>query len=560
MLLKKEASTDPKTSHSIEHDLLEQVFTHLPAGLLANVINSAILAFVLRDVVPHSTLGLWVMAVWFVTFVRSIHYFLYRYRSHSPERYQLCKTLFCSGVVLSGTVWGSAGIFLFPESSYPHQAFIVFLLGGMVAGSLVSFSEFKRVAGGYAWLLLLPVIISLFAAGDEIHVTMAALTIIFGIIMILTSIQLHRVKTSSLLLLHEKNLEILERKKIEKNLQKLSRAVEQSPVSIIITDNEGTIEYVNRTFSEVTGYSFNEAIGQNPRILKSGNQSVSFYEELWATIKGGRDWSGDFINKKKNGEDFWEKAVISPILNDHQEITHFVAVKEDITEQKHFADILKESERRYRSVVNTTSEGYWQLDMNNETVAVNKALLDLLGYEQEEMIGKKPLNFVDDENRKIFIEQIKKIDSTEHRTYEIALMTKEGRNIHTLFSATTLKNEKGEVRGAFAFITDISLRKEYEKGLQAAKEIAIKASRSKSDFLAKMSHEIRTPMNAIVGMTDLALETKLDSHQRFFLETVKVSADSLLLLINDILDFSKIEAGKLELEAHPFDIASACQG
>ena len=128
--------------------------------------------------------------------------------------------------------------------------------------------------------------------------------------------------------------DVTERKEAEEELRKLFRAMEQSPASVVITDREGTIEYVNPHFVEVTGYSAEEAIGQNPRILKSGKQSIEFYEELWQEILAGNVWRGEFHNRKKSGESYWESASISPILNAAGEITHFVAVKEDISERK----------------------------------------------------------------------------------------------------------------------------------------------------------------------------------------------------------------------------------
>jgi PAS domain S-box-containing protein len=137
--------------------------------------------------------------------------------------------------------------------------------------------------------------------------------------------------------------EDLERRVQERtaDLRKLSEAVEQSPVTVMITDKSGTIEYVNPSFSEVTGYSAKEAIGQNPRILKSGNHPDSFYKNLWDTILSGRTWWGEFLNCKKNDEQFWESASISAIKNDEGDIIHFVAVKQDITERKHMEVALK---------------------------------------------------------------------------------------------------------------------------------------------------------------------------------------------------------------------------
>ncbi len=117
-------------------------------------------------------------------------------------------------------------------------------------------------------------------------------------------------------------------------ISKLSRAVEQSPVLVMITDRCGTIEYVNRKFREVTGYSAEEVIGQNPRILKSGEMPADGYEHLWATLRAGGEWRGEFHNRKKNGELYWEDAAISALRDEHGNVTHFIAVKEDVTARK----------------------------------------------------------------------------------------------------------------------------------------------------------------------------------------------------------------------------------
>jgi PAS domain S-box-containing protein len=130
---------------------------------------------------------------------------------------------------------------------------------------------------------------------------------------------------------------------VQEKLHKLSRAVETSPASVVITDLDGTIEYVNPKFTEVTGYSAEEAIGQNPRILKSGAFSRRIYEKLWQTILSGEVWQGEFHNKKKNGESYFEAATISPIRDEKGKVAYFVAVKEDVTERKRTEQELKKS-------------------------------------------------------------------------------------------------------------------------------------------------------------------------------------------------------------------------
>ncbi|MDO8466371.1 MAG: EAL domain-containing protein, partial [Gallionella sp.] len=128
--------------------------------------------------------------------------------------------------------------------------------------------------------------------------------------------------------------DITERVQAHKKLLMLSRAVENSPATVVITDPQGTIEYVNKKFTAVTGYSFAEAVGQNPRILKSGKQSVDFYAQLWKTILAGNEWHGEMCNRRKSGELYFEQVSISPVMDEQGTINNFVAVKEDITDKK----------------------------------------------------------------------------------------------------------------------------------------------------------------------------------------------------------------------------------
>lgn len=144
--------------------------------------------------------------------------------------------------------------------------------------------------------------------------------------------------------------------------RKMLQAVEQSPVSIVITDLAGNIEYVNPAFCSFTGYTAAEVIGQNPRILKSEESAPELYQELWQTLQKGRNWKGVFHNRKKNGELFWESATISPIFDEQGQVTHYLAVKEDISERKRFVEELE----RYRSHLEET--------VRERTVELSEAL------------------------------------------------------------------------------------------------------------------------------------------------------------------------------------------
>jgi PAS domain S-box-containing protein len=148
--------------------------------------------------------------------------------------------------------------------------------------------------------------------------------------------------------------DISENKTAQEQARKLFKGVEESNASIVITDLKGDIEYVNPTFTKITGYTFEEAIGNNPRILKSGHTQDDEYKSMWETLTSGNDWRGKFHNKKKNGELFWESASISPIKDEYGEITHYIAVKEDITSQKmndeKILNSLKEKEVMLREI------------------------------------------------------------------------------------------------------------------------------------------------------------------------------------------------------------------
>ena len=172
----------------------------------------------------------------------------------------------------------------------------------------------------------------------------------------------------------------------ETELRKLSLAVEQNPASIVITDPQGNIEYVNRRFTEVTGYTPGEVCGQNPRLLKSGQQTASVYEELWREIAAGRDWRGELVNRKKDGSLHTELVVIAPVKNAQGVITHFVAMKGDITGAKQAGEALRVSEERLRNLFEQASDGIFIIDDQNHFVSVNKRGLKIFGYSLDEFL------------------------------------------------------------------------------------------------------------------------------------------------------------------------------
>jgi len=178
-------------------------------------------------------------------------------------------------------------------------------------------------------------------------------------------------------------------KQANMQLARLSAAVEQSPASIVITDTAGNIEYVNPRFTQITGYALEEVMGKNPRILKTNKTPPETYRQLWDTISAGREWHGEFINLRKNGELFYEQASISPILDEKGTITHYLAVKENLTERKRVEEALRESEKRYRLLISSLPDiSILLFDRENRYLIAGGEELEKAGFELEKIEGR----------------------------------------------------------------------------------------------------------------------------------------------------------------------------
>lgn len=331
----------------------------------------------------------------------------------------------------------------------------------------------------------------------------------------------------------------------EQKLVQLSKGIEQSPASIVITDMNGNIEYANPKLTEISGFTFEEVKGQNPRIFQSGLTSKKEYRKLWDTILSGNEYRNEIQNRKKNGELFWESVLISPIRDEAGQIANFIAIKEDITDRKKAdLEIQKLSfaiEQNPASVAITDTHGVIEY--------VNKKFIATTGYLKEELIGEVVRILCqgktsDDK----YIEIWNSLFAGVEWKGEFKNQTKKGQEYWESVLISPIKNQDGKVRNFIIQSEDISDRKKMEKDLIAAKEKAEESDRLKSAFLANMSHEIRTPLNSILGFSDLLTEADLDADsKKEFSGLITSSGNNLLAIINDVLDISKIESGQIVL-------------
>ncbi len=335
--------------------------------------------------------------------------------------------------------------------------------------------------------------------------------------------------------------------------------LESAGEGIIGVDTDGKITFVNPAACRMLGYSTDEFVGQGLHsFVHHSNEDGSPYPEIDCPMYksfsiGSMSHVDNEVLWRKAGTGFPVAYSSNPIHKDGEVVGAVVSFR-DISDRRRAEKALAESERRTRTILETAIEGILMVDNDAVIMLINPALCGILGRPQEEILGRRILDFVDEENLQILLHQLELRSKGISGAYEICLQRPDGVNVSCLFNATPFIDEDGQKKGSFALVTDITDRKEAHEQMLRAKEMAEEATRMKSDFLANMSHEIRTPMNAVIGMAHLALQTELTPKQADYVGKIQRSAHSLLGLINDILDFSKIEAGKMQMESVDFSL------
>ncbi len=356
--------------------------------------------------------------------------------------------------------------------------------------------------------------------------------------------------------------DISERKAKENEFKKLSRIARESINGVVITDKHGRVEWINEGFVKIAGYTIDECRNKKPGHLLNGpNTDLAISQQMGKAIRQGEGFHVEIINYHKYGNEYWIDIQCNPLLDDSGQLQGFMAMQTDITAQKQAALQLARQQEMLEQMSELGRIGAWEVDFINKSLywsAMTKQIHEVApDYEPDLGSG---INFYKEGYSRNTIEKLVQhcIETGEPFAAELQMITAKNREI---WIATRGKAEfvNGECTRLFGSFQEITLRKQIEHDLVAAKELAESGTRAKSEFLASMSHEIRTPLNGVIGMLDLLERGSLSETQLKQVGMANKSAKSLLHLINDILDFSKIEADKIDLEAIEFNLFEQLQ-
>ncbi|QZX99127.1 PAS domain S-box protein [Halobaculum rubrum] len=338
--------------------------------------------------------------------------------------------------------------------------------------------------------------------------------------------------------------EITERKEREQQLRLFRNAVEASGHSIYFTDSNGTIEYVNPAFEETTGYTATEAIGENPRLLQSGEHDKEFYREMWETILAGGTWRDEITNMSKNGDTYDADQTIAPVVGESGDIEHFVAVNADVTEQKERTRELARSRERWRALFESSPDAIVVHDENGDVLEVNNRSVESLEYSRAELLSMNVADLDTGLTRNELQDVWESMDVGKRFKAETRLRRQDGSTFPV--EVWVMKIELGDELRFLALGRDISERKEYEHELERHNERL-------EDIIEVIGHDLRSPLNVVEGRLELLQEEYRNEH----LTAIRHALDRCRALIEELLVL--VREGTSVTECEPVDLADVTE-
>jgi PAS domain S-box-containing protein len=319
---------------------------------------------------------------------------------------------------------------------------------------------------------------------------------------------------------------------------RLATAIEQAPISVYIAAADGRILYTNPAFTRMTGYSSEEALGANPRILKSGKQDPALYREMWATIGAGRSWQGEVVNRRRDGTLYTQELTIAPVREGAGTVTAYIALGKDVTSQRQAEEALRNSEERYRAVADSANEAIVTATLDGIIVGWNKAAELTFGYSASETLGLPLTRLIPERWREEHLAGISRVRSGGEgriigRLVEVTALHKDGSEFPVELSLATWEAAEGFF--VTAMLRDISARKNLEAQLVQSQKLE-----AVGQLAGGVAHDFNNLLGVITGYGELALRQLDAGHPvRSRLEQVLKAAERAAALTRQLLAFSR---------------------
>lgn len=321
------------------------------------------------------------------------------------------------------------------------------------------------------------------------------------------------------------------------------------------TDRRGRITFANDRFAEISKYSKKELLGQDHRILNSNYHPKSFFRELWAVISRGNVWSGEIRNRAKDGSFYWVSTVITPVFDSQGQFKKFLSVRRDITKEKNAEIALKESELRYRELLNNVKLVAVGLNVSGRITFANQALLECLGKRLDEVLGLDWFSaFIPEDHRERLVEIHSRTlteDNPEFR-YESELLNSTGNRSLIAWTNTLFKSLNGDILGVTTIGEDITAKRRDEKRVA---ELRARIDKQKEEIITFVSHELRSPLMSIRVSSDLLRDSFNQSPQKQeaerHLQHIQTELARIDRVSRDLMEVSVHRAGELKFDPKP---------